>query len=585
LRCAYPDSGCDIRGVNFSKASLIGANFAGVQAGLLPIWYIILSVIAVIILLTGGMIIGFAAVIPSMVVEVVTGNIGIFVTAISCLVAFYFLYIIFRKGIGAYLGIASVIGIIISALLLILINDLSDSKAHQNLLGSIILITLGIAFLIIGLISLSLSHCLLKILRISTTLQIFLLTLTVAPGYLLGALIGVSGRAEDLRTMFAINGLPILGLVCWIAFFNVALKAQQRDERYRLIYQLAHWLSTSRSTSFDGAKLDDASFYGANLEYTNFANASLRLVNWKDVSGIETARVINTYLADIAINKLVTSGKGDGISFTGHDLRYLNLSRCSFIKSNLSNCDLSGSILEGSNLSMADLSRTKLYGTDLREVILTGGCIQDWAISTDTVMANINCEYVYMRQPTSDDPDPWRKPDIRDDTFKEGDFIDFIAPIMKTLDLYRQQNVDPRELGKQLKIKAMDLYHYEKFNSPSALIALKKLADENPIAELGILSLEVFGEEKVHLKIEIKGQGDVATLNKKYHLYYKDTSNLSNQEIQQKLELISKSSDAFGRLISIFTLPRGDNIINISVGRDLSGVLNLGTISGGLNNK
>ncbi|MHC5721254.1 MAG: pentapeptide repeat-containing protein, partial [Nostoc sp.] len=102
--------------------------------------------------------------------------------------------------------------------------------------------------------------------------------------------------------------------------------------------------------------------------------------------------------------------------------------------------------LSQANLQDADLSRVKLFqaqlnGTNLTGATLTGAYIQDWGITTDTKFDGVRCEYVYMRLPTKENPDPLRKPDNNKEVFADGEFGDFIKPIFDTLDLYHNQNV------------------------------------------------------------------------------------------------------------------------------------------------
>ena len=80
-----------------------------------------------------------------------------------------------------------------------------------------------------------------------------------------------------------------------------------------------------------------------------------------------------------------------------------------------------------------------------------------------------------MRLPTKDDPDPCRKPDNRQETFKPGDFADFISPIIKTLDLYQTQNIDPRQVAH--KFKTLDLFHYEGIDPTAAAIAVTQVGE------------------------------------------------------------------------------------------------------------
>ncbi|AUB36881.1 putative protein YjbI, containings pentapeptide repeats [Nostoc flagelliforme CCNUN1] len=59
----------------------------------------------------------------------------------------------------------------------------------------------------------------------------------------------------------------------------------------------------------------------------------------------------------------------------------------------------------------AKLVQTQLDRTNFTGATLTGAYIQDWGITTDTKLDGVRCEYVYMRLPTKENPDPLRKPD------------------------------------------------------------------------------------------------------------------------------------------------------------------------------
>ncbi|MHC5850795.1 hypothetical protein [Nostoc sp.] len=85
-----------------------------------------------------------------------------------------------------------------------------------------------------------------------------------------------------------------------------------------------------------------------------------------------------------------------------------------------------------------------------------------WGITNTTKLHGVRCEYIFMRLPTKEDPDPLRKPDNKQEVFADGDFADFIQPIFDTLDLYHNQGVDPRAVA----------------------IAFKNLAENHPEAEL-----------------------------------------------------------------------------------------------------
>ncbi|MGB5687285.1 MAG: pentapeptide repeat-containing protein, partial [Candidatus Electrothrix sp.] len=200
--------------------------------------------------------------------------------------------------------------------------------------------------------------------------------------------------------------------------------------------------------------------------------------------------------------------------------------------------DLTGATLRNADLTGAKLVRTQLYGVDLTGACLTGAFIQDWAIATDTLLDDIKCDYVYMRLPTQDNPEVWRKPDNRDEMFKEGDFSDFIAPIIKTLDLYTKQHVDPRHMAKNL-----DFYHHKGIDPSAAAVALKQLAEQYPEAGLEVVALEGRGKEKVKLQAVVAGSADLSQLSAEYSEHYNRISALPYKDVQALLAGIAEKDD------------------------------------------
>lgn len=73
----------------------------------------------------------------------------------------------------------------------------------------------------------------------------------------------------------------------------------------------------------------------------------------------------------------------------------------------------------------------QLDKTDLRGAILTGAYIEDWLITSQTKLDNVKCEYIFMRIPTRENPNPHRLPPNWDETFKEGEFSRLFNPLSK----------------------------------------------------------------------------------------------------------------------------------------------------------
>ncbi|MEQ9667037.1 hypothetical protein [Coleofasciculus sp. G2-EDA-02] len=111
------------------------------------------------------------------------------------------------------------------------------------------------------------------------------------------------------------------------------------------------------------------------------------------------------------------------------------------------------------------------------------------------------------------DPEPRRKPDNREEEFEDGDFADFIKPIVDTLDLYHNQGVDPRAIA----------------------ISFKQLAENNPEAELEIVAMEKRGKDKFLLRAATAPGADHSKLNTEYFKTYNQIKALAEAEVQALL--------------------------------------------------
>jgi septum formation inhibitor MinC len=175
----------------------------------------------------------------------------------------------------------------------------------------------------------------------------------------------------------------------------------------------------------------------------------------------------------------------------------------------------------------------------------------------------VRCEYVFMRVPTKENPDPLRKPDNNQEVFQDGDFGDFIKPIFDTLDLYHNQSVDPRAIA----------------------IAFKNLAENHPEAELEIVAMEKRGDDKFLLRAKTAPGSDKSQLSAEYFDDYNQLKALSQS---QQLLLIEKDS----RIVSLENMLttalqqskyyiQGDNKVSDISGINIQGSTNVSGIAGG----
>ncbi len=333
-------------------------------------------------------------------------------------------------------------------------------------------------------------------------------------------------------------------------------------------------ITNTGGTSFGKADLTNANFTAATLKNTNFRYANVTNTCWFQAKKLDRARVSATYLEKSQVRKLVITGQGQNKNFERQNLRGINLKKANLADASFIGADLSEANLQDADLSRAKLKQTQLDGTDLTGATLTGAYIEDWGITNTTKLHGVRCEYVFMRLPTKEDPDPLRKPDNKQEIFADGDFADFIKPIFDTLDLYHNQGVDPRAVA----------------------IAFKNLAENHPEAELEIVAMEKRGDDKILLRARTAAGSDKSQLSAEYFDDYNQLKALSQS---QQLLLVEKDQ----RIISLENMvdtalqqpkfyTQGDTNmsdisgINIEGSSNVSGIAgnnsiaNLGTISG-----
>jgi uncharacterized protein YjbI with pentapeptide repeats len=270
-------------------------------------------------------------------------------------------------------------------------------------------------------------------------------------------------------------------------------------------------------TSFRGADLTDADFTLATLKSTNFRGANLTRTCWFQTKKLSFAVVGRTYLEESQVQELVVTGEGQDKNFDGLNLRGINLRGANLADASFIGADLSEANLQDANLSRAKLKQTQLDGTDLTGACLTGACIEDWGITSETMLDGVECDYVFMRCPTKDDPNPRRKPDNWAETFKDGDFADFIAPLVKTL---------------------LDLYHNQCVNPRAVQLAFNQLVEKHPGAELSVIAVETRGKnnDKLLIRAQVAEDANTSQLSAEYFANYNQYQALPPEALRSLLE-------------------------------------------------
>ncbi len=502
----------DIRGANFTGAILTGANFTGAEAGLQNRWVLLLvslswllSGISGLFLLLNGTFVGF--------IFNSSGGLGnpfLAWVVLTVTVILYAYIIVIRQGIGVGLSLAVAVTIAFSIAISIAFTGVRGFVMALALSGALV-----VAGVVVGAFAFAFAIAAGRALAFAFA-GAFAFTFAVVGAIILAvAAAGIVSYEHTLIFPVATGGSAISAYVGW--------RAMKGDEKYTLVKNTAVIFASIGGTSFRSADLTDANFTEARLKSTDLRNAKLIRTCFHNTKLLDRIRPGNSYLKHSQIRQLILTGKGQDKNFDRFNLRGINLKGALLNDTSFNHTDLSRACLQDADLSRAKLVKTQLDYTDFTGATLTGVYIQNWNITHDTNFRGVKCEYVYMRLPTKENPNPLRKPDNNAEVFADGEFGDFIQPIFDTLDLYHSQAVDPRAIA----------------------ISFKKLAENNPNAELEIVAIERRGEDKILIRAKTATTANKSELSKEYFINYNQLKSLAEKDFKA---LITEKESQISRL-------------------------------------
>lgn len=495
----------DIRSADFTGANLRNANFSHAKAGLQRRWVIVLVLFSLLLSVVSGWTGAIGGVLIGNLLR--NSNIAsLFTCIISLIVLPVFFILTFYQDLVVALGILAVSAAIVAAMVgvvAIVIGvplseavSLAGSAAGIIAGGGIVAGSAAIAVAVAGVAAGSL--------------------LQVAVG---GVAISIATAGVAVGGKAVAGAMPIAALVSGIGTgiaVYVGWYALAGNNKQTFIRNIALTVAAWRGTSFYTANLSGVNFNKATLKKTNFVKANLTQTRFYHSQQLNLAIVGESYLSNAKVQQWVVTGAGQDKNFNRLNLRGVNFQGANLIDASFIGTDLSEANLQDADLSRAKLVQTQLDRTDLTGATLTGATIEDWGVTSHTNLHRVRCKYVFMRLVERGDPDqnPRRKPDNWDEDFSDGDFSDFIQPIFDTLDLYHNQDVDPRAIA----------------------ISFKQLGENHPDADLRIVGMEVRGEDKFLLRAKTAIAADKSQLSAEYVATYNKIKGLPEREIKLLLE-------------------------------------------------
>ncbi len=536
----------DIRSTNFTGANLRGANFTGAKAGLQKRWVLLLVLLSFLLSAISGFLYLFNTILIAYMFDSSQSAENQFAGWVALIITIIVYIIIIRRGISLSLAVAGAFALAVAGAVA---GVVAGAVARAGA-GAFAVAGAGAgAVAVAGALAIA-----------GAGAGAFAGAFAVAgAGAFAGALaLAVAGAVAGAGAV----ALAVAGAGTVVSAY-VAWRAMKGDEKYALVRNIAVAFAAIGGTSFRGADLTDVNFTEARLKSTDLRNAKLIRTCFHKTKLIDRVRPGISYLQHSQVRKLILNEQGQDQNFDRLDLRGINLKAALLTDASFIGTDLSEACLQDADLSRAKLVQTQLDNTDFTGATLTGAYIKDWNITHETNFCGVKCEYVYMRLPTKENPNPLRKPDNNAEVFADGEFGDFIQPIFDTLDLYHNQGVDPRAIA----------------------ISFKELAENNPDAGLEVVAMEKRGDDKFLLRAKVAPEVNKSELSAEYFETYNHLKTLTASEQVKHLltKLKVKDTEINSQKNQIISY---ENMINTALGRPSiqADTVNAEQIGGNINN-
>ncbi|AOY84132.1 pentapeptide repeat-containing protein [Moorena producens JHB] len=505
-------SEADIIGANFKNANLTGTKFCKANAGLQRRFVIFLLLCSWMI--TSGLS-GMCSFFGGALVLLIVRSSGVaeqIDTWMVLIVIVVFFAVIIRQGIKEAVGlaVATVLG---AALTLPFARLVAVALAVAGTLVVVEVVAVGGSFAMAEALGGSVA-----------------LAIAVA-----GAEVGAVAGAEAAALTFDIGEALALALALAFLLLSMYLgwRALNDDPKNAWIRNLVIGFVATGGTSFYEANLTDADFTRAILNSTDLTKATLTRSCWQNTAKLDRAILGTSYLQDQNVRQLLITGEGQNQNFDRLDLRGINLKGANLQDASFIGTDLNRANLENANLSRAKLVQTLLEGADLTGATLTGAYIEDWGISNTTKLLEIDCDYIFLKLPTQNDPDPKRRPADQDRNFEPGEFAKLAQKIPNTVDLIFKDGIDWQTFLKTFQ-------------------ELRVESDTSHTEELPVIqTMENKGDGAFVIRVKVPDKVDEAEYERKFWAKYKPMLEAKDIEIKFLYEQIKDKRQENTELLGI----------------------------------
>jgi uncharacterized protein YjbI with pentapeptide repeats len=235
------------------------------------------------------------------------------------------------------------------------------------------------------------------------------------------------------------------GIIAITANLSITSFETKNSKHFLFLQNWAIALCSWGGTSFYNLDLSGVNFREAKLANTDLRARKLYRTCFQGVTGLDRARVDNKYL-DLdkrKVQRLLTHGCSEDKDFSGINLQGAYLQNADMQKFQLIESNLTGAYLEDAKLQNSILVRARATGVDFTDADLTGTCIEDWSVNSQTIFLRVKCNYIYRKYENGQPTD--RYPTGRN--FEPGEFEALHQQVSTVVELVFKEGINWRALS------------------------------------------------------------------------------------------------------------------------------------------
>jgi uncharacterized protein YjbI with pentapeptide repeats len=313
---------------------------------------------------------------------------------------------------GVIQGLLIATGTIVLSIVLCSVSQLINIVTSPIQSAVLLITAFGLTFTIVSCLIISLSFALIRFLtheKYQRSVKVIYCSSLIAIASLFSrfTLIPPDAKSTPLIENLSSSSLESLtlafgGLLGLGAVTFGLIATRYKDVPWKRFDFLRSWaitIASWRGTSFYDLDLSQVNFAGAQLANTDLRSRKLYRTCFQGAQGLDRARVDNRYL-DLAVpkvQKLLTRGCCEDLDFSLLNLRGAYLRGADLRRMNFTDADLIGADLTDADMRDAILARAQVIDVDFTNANLTGICIADWSVNSQTIFTNVQCDYIYRK--------------------------------------------------------------------------------------------------------------------------------------------------------------------------------------------